>query len=592
MKTDWNFGALEIDFDKEGFELEKSFDEFVLKWKDNKEYLENSKILKQALDEFNELLEKFGKGGARFYYYFLKQELDKNDKEIRKNYMLARDFFTKQDNKILFFVISLSKVSKNKQKEFLESDELADYRNFLKEIFENSKYFLSEKEEKILSLKSAGSYEMWTEMVEALLSKETAIVKNDEGNEVELTYPELIDLMRSTKKEVRDSANVAFVNILKKYEDVAEVELNAVLENAKVRDELRGYNRPDESRIKSDSIDLDFVDSILEASKEGFSISNKYYSLIAKLIGKEKIGYYERNVNIGKFDKKYSFEESVEIVRKVFSKLDKEFLDIFNEMLKNGKVDVYPKQGKNGGAFCVDWRRTDPTYVLLNHSGDLRDVTTIAHEMGHAINSILMKKNEKAINCGHPKSIAEVASNFMENFVFDEVLENSTKEEKFCLLVKKLGEDIASVNRQIALYLFELEIHKKYREEGYLSKEKIGEIFVKYMSKYLGESVDVSEANLWWIYWTHIREYFYVYSYASGILIAKSMQEKYKENNNFIEEVKKFLKTGTSKNPREIFGEMGIEINKKFFSLGVKSLEDDLSEIEKLANELGKFKHI
>lgn len=590
MKTEWEFEWINTKtFDKKRKECEIAYNEFVLKWKNREDYLKKPETLKEILDEFEKLNRLYRGGGDEGYYYSLKRELNQSDTEIKKKLLSIDEFQKKQSQKIAFFEISLSRIPLEKQKEFLENDLLKEYKNFLTELFENSKHILDEEIEKTLSLKSTGSYELWVQMVEGLLSKELREVISKDGKKEMMNYSQLIDLMRSNKKEIRNGACAAFEDIMSKYEEIAEVELNAVLEYAKINDELRKYSRVDEARIKEDSVDYGFIDSIIEAVKEKFNISKKYFELMSKLLGQEKISYYERNVELFKFSKEYSYDESVKIVKDVFLNLDEEFYNIFEDMILKGRIDVFPKQGKNGGAFCASLKLDGPTYVLLNHANSLRNVTTIAHEMGHAINDYFMKKKENALNFGHPKSTAEVASTFMEDFVFENVLKTAKEEEKFYLLFQKIGEDIQTIHRQIALYLFELEIHTKYREEGYLSKERIGEIFGKHIGEYMGNFVDLGNINLWWIYWGHIRSYFYVYSYASGALISKAMQAKYREHPDFIFKIKEFLSTGKSKKPREIFEEMGIKINKEFFLSGLNEIEKDLFEVEELGKKLGKI---
>ncbi|NCN86678.1 M3 family oligoendopeptidase [archaeon] len=585
MKTEWEFPwAKPEEFLEERKKIEKAHDEFVLKWKNRKDYLENPETLLLALEDYEELIRYYSGGGREGYYYWLNQGLNQLNMDLRKNYLQVEEFSNKQSNKLLFFDISIGKIPVEKQKEFLEKESLKKYREFLKKIFENSKHILSEAEEKILSLKESGSYGLWVKMVESLLSKETFMIEGKEK-----TFEELITLTKSKDKDLRMLAKEGFEKILEKYEEIAEVELNAVLENAKVNDELRGFTKPDEARINTDSIDYEFINSLLDSVKENFSISHKYYSILAKLIGQEKIDYSERGVEVGEIAKEYEYNEAINLVKDVFSNLDKTFLELFEEMLASGKIDAFPKKGKMGGAFCVHFGLYDPVYILLNFTKDLHDVSTIAHEMGHAINFTFSKEKENSLNFGIPEATGEVASIFMEDFVFKKILSESTEEEKFYLLFKKIGEDISSIFRQIALYLFELEIHNIYRKEGYLSKEKIGEIFVKHMSSYMGEDVTMEKANLWWIYWSHIRMYFYVYSYASGTLISKTIQAKYREDNSFIEKIKIFLETGKSKSPREIFREMGIEIDKEFFTKGILEIKKNLDEVEELGKKLGKL---
>ncbi|NCN52149.1 M3 family oligoendopeptidase [archaeon] len=588
MKTEWDLSELEGNFDKTRENSTKFHDLFKKKWEKDKSYLEDPKKLKEALDELESISEEFSNGGNEYFYYQLKGELNQNDSEVRRKASDIHNFSINESHKILFFSVDLSKISEKKRKEFLASPSLKKYKPFLEDFFENSKYILSEKEEKILSLKQNASYGMWVDMLKSLLSKEKRTSLDEEGGKKEFIYPELINLMRSQNKKIRISAKDAFEDILKKYEDVAEFEINAVLEEAKINDELREFTRADESRIKGDLIDLDFINSILDAVKSKFSISKEFYVLKAKLMKEKKIGYFERSAEIKKIEKNFGENESVKIVKKVFSNLDKDFLKIFEEMLDSGKIDFFPKMGKNGGAFCTHLKLNSPVYVLLNHTGKLRDVSVIAHEMGHAINATLMKK-ETPFYYESPKSTAEVASTFMEDFVYKEIFKELNEEKRFYLKVMKLEDDLSSILRQIALYLFELELHETFRKEGYISKEKIGELFVKHMSEYMGDAVEMQNAHLWWIYLEHIRMYFYVYSYASGLLISKAMQKKLREDNSFIGKIKVFLSTGTSKKPREIFKEMGIEINKEFFLDGLDELEKELEEIKTLGKKLGKL---
>lgn len=592
IKTEWDFlPLLEKDFEKERKEIEQAHLDFNKKWFGNKDYLEKLEVLKEALNDYESLVRNFSGAGNQGYYYELRQYQNENDIESRSKSGQISDFINEMKKKKIFFVLSLSKIPKDKQEEILKSELLKEYKNFLRNIFENSKYYLEENEENILSLKSNPSYELWTKMTSSLLSKETREVLDESLGKVEKNYTEMISLMQSPKQEVRDSSAKALNEILDKYVEVAEFELNAILEDKKINDNLRGFSRPDESRHKADLIETEIVDSLVESvSSKGFEISKKFYELKSKLLGLKKLNYYERAAEYGKIKKDFSYKEAAELVRKVLYKLDKKFGDIFEMYLKKGQIDTFPRKGKRGGACCTHHRIKDPTYILLNHTDSLRDVTVIAHEVGHGINNELMKEKQNSLYFGTPKSTAEVASTFMEDFVLAELLKEVTDEEKLIILLRKLEDDVSSIMRQIGLYNFEMEIHNKYRKENYLSKEKIGEIFRKNMENYMGEFVDCSKAENWWVYWPHIRYYFYVYSYSSGLLISKAMQKRVKENPEFIEKVKVFLSAGTSKSPKEIFLDLGIDISKKeFWEKGLQEVEDLLKETEKLAIKLGKI---
>ena len=592
MQTEWNFDALlKTDFKKERKEIEKAHFDFRDKWKNNSDYLKKPEVLKNALDEYNNLFENYYGGGSEGYYYWLKQEQEEDNVKIRAKYGEISDIFTRLGNEIRFFSLNLGKIPKEKQKEFLDSKLLKEYKNFLKILFETAKYQLKEGEEKILSLKSKPSYELWTKMVSSLLAKETRLVLDEDEKKVEKTYSEMITLMMSRNKKVRDSSAKVFNEILEKYSDIAEFELNAILENKKIDDELRGFSRADESRHKEDLIETEVVDILVKSiSNKGFDISKRFYELKSKLLNLKKLKYYERGIEYGKIGGDFSYDSSLDLVKKVFYALDKKFGEIFESYIKEGQIDVFPKKGKSGGAFCHNWSVKYPTYILLNHTNKFNDVRTIAHEVGHGINNELMKEKQKAINFDTPKSTAEVASTFMEDFVFQELLKKVSEEEKLAVLFQKIEDDITTIMRQVAIYNFEKELHETYRKENYLSKEKIGIMFRKNMENYMGEFVDCSECENWWIYWSHLRMYFYVYSYASGLLISKAMQKKVKENPKFIEKVKEFLSAGISDSPKNIFMKMGIDISdKEFWNKGLSEVENLLNETENLAKRLGKI---
>jgi len=398
--------------------------------------------------------------------------------------------------------------------------------------------------------------------------------------------------MNSRNKIVRHSASGAFNDILGKQVEVAEADINAILANKMIDDELRKMPRPDLSRHISDDIDSEIVDALIIAVFERFSIPSQFYALKAKLMGVRKLQYHERNVEYGHIEKSYPYGKSIKLIERVFKKLDTTFTDILTRFRENGQFDVYPRRGKASGAFCMHHLISQPTYILLNHTGKLHDVLTLAHELGHGINNELMREKQNALNFGAPLSTAEVASTFMEDFVFQELLKEADDESRLAIMVNKLNDDVATIFRQVACYRFEQEIHQAYRQKGYLSKEQIGNLFQKHMAAYMGKAVEQSPGSEnWWVYWGHIRYFFYVYSYASGLLISKFLQNRVKENPPFIEKVKKLLSAGLSESPKNIFRELGVDITDKgFWSQGLNEVENLLQETTMLARSLGKFK--
>lgn len=571
--------------------VKKAHSDFEKKWKSNPEYLQDAEVLREALDEYEKLQHQFGSTGKEGYYFWLRSMKEENNPEIKARLNQVIDFGNQMGNMVRFFMLSLAKVDERQQKVFLQSPALSPYTHVLERLFAESKYLLSEAEEKILALKDEPSSGFWVRMVSGFIAKETGEVVDEDGKTKKKNFSEIMSLINSKKKKTRDSAAAELNSILDKHVEASEAEINAILFNKKIDDELRGIPRPDKARHISDDIDTEVVDALIAAVSSKFDIARRFYALKAKLLGQPKLAYHERNVEYGSSDKAYSYDEAYGLVEKVFSSLDPEFAEVFSRLHNSGQVDVYPGPGKRSGAFCSYWLLSQPTYVLLNHTDKLNDVLTLAHEFGHATNNELMRTKQHALNFGTPLSTAEVASTFMEDFVLDDILKSADDELRLSIQMMKLNSDISTIFRQVACYMFEQDLHHAVRAKGYVAKEEIGKIFQKHMAAYMGEAVEQSPGSEnWWVYWSHIRNFFYVYSYSSGLLISKSLQASVKKDKKFIQKVKIFLSAGLSSSPKDIFAALGIDItDQSFWTKGLTEVDTLLSDTEKLAKKLGKI---
>lgn len=564
---------------------------FVSKWKDRDDYLKDPAVLKEALDEYEVLFRNYGVDGGIGFYFGLRLSLDEANPNLKAKNNLIDEFSTKIYNDLQFFTLRVVKIPETEQAKFLEYDSLKNYKHFLERLFVEAKYLLSEPEEKILNLKSMPAHENWVHMTSSFLAKEEREVLLESGEKAQKSFSSVMSLIDSTNKQVRDGAAGALNDIFKKFNETAEAELNSVLQNKKIDDELRKMPRPDLARHISDDIDSGVVDALISATEKRFDISKRFYELKAKLIGVPKLQYHERNVPYGSTDKKYSYEDSVGLIYETMQGLDLKIADIFKKFVENGQLDVFPKKGKRSGAFCADHLLINPTYIMLNHTDKLSDVLTIAHEFGHGVNSELMKEKQNALNFRTPLSTAEVASTFMEDFVLQKILQNADDELRLGIMIMRLGDDVSTIFRQAAAYNFEKDLHENFRQKGYLSKEEIGQLFQKNMAAYMGGAVEQSPGSEnWWVYWQHIRIFFYVYSYASGLLISKSLQNSVKQNPAFMEKVKEFLSAGSSDSPKNIFMNLGVDISQPdFWNRGLAEVETLLNETEALAKKLGKI---
>ncbi|HIJ59216.1 MAG TPA: M3 family oligoendopeptidase [Nitrospirae bacterium] len=587
----WDFSDIyrsDEDYEIKRKTIENANYQFINKWKDRKDYLTNTEILKEALYEYDNLLRDYGTDGDEGYYYWLRSQLDKTDTNIKARLNKIDDFSKRIQNDIHFFYLNISKIPKKIQSDFLNYKPLEPFKHFLERAFREAEYMLSEEEERIINLKRTSSYSYWVRMTSSFISKQERNVLTEEGKVEKKTFSEIISLLNSKNKSVRDKSARVFNKILSDFLDAAEYELNSILHNKKVDDEIRKMPRPDFDRHLNDDIESEIVDTLVDTVSQHFHISERFYELKARLLGVKKLKYHERNVEYGKIDKKFTFAESIEIISRVMKGLDDEFYDIFNEFINKGRFDVYPKKGKSSGAFCAHHLISQPTYILLNHNDKLNDVLTLAHELGHGINNELIKKKQMAINFGTPLCTAEVASTFMEDFVLREIMKDADDETRLAIMVKKLNDDVSTIFRQIACYRFEQELHNEFRIKGYLSKKEIGSIFQRHMAFYMGKYVEQSKGSEnWWVYWGHIRTFFYVYSYASGLLISKSLQRFVNEDKRHLEKVKDFLSAGLSESPSVLFNKFNINIKDKgFWIKGLSEIEELLDDTFNLARRL------
>ncbi len=596
-RTVWNLkplfsGDSDSHMEKKRKIVEQKSYAFINAWKDRTDYLEDPLILRQALDQYESWKHNYGTDGDEGYYFWLRTQQDQIDAKLKARFNKIEDVSKKLENESQFFYLRIARIKLENQKKFLEHEALAKYRHFLERIFAESRYHLSEPEEKILNLKSATSYANWTKMTSSFLSKEERVVLTEKGAKKKMPFSEIVGLMNSRNKRVRDSAAQAFNDVLQKNVEVAEAELNSVLQNKKIDDELRSSPRPDTLRHVADDLESEVVDTLIDSVAGRFDIPTRYYALKAKLLKIKRLEYHERNVEYGVVAKRYPYQQSVNLVYTVMNKLDPKFGEIFAGFIKNGQVDAYPRKGKDNGAFCIHHLMTQPTYILLNHTNKLHDVLTIAHELGHGINNELIREKQHALDFGTPTSTAEVASTFMEDFVLEEIIHSADDELRLAIMMQKLNDDVSSIFRQVACYRFEQELHKEFRASGYLSKEAIGKLFQKHMAAYMGKAVEQSTGSEnWWVYWNHIRYFFYVYSYASGLLISKSLQHSVKTDPAFINKVKVFLSAGLSESPKNIFARLGIDIaDKRFWGRGLDEVETLLDETEQLAKRMGKMR--
>ena len=556
---------------------ETAYRTFIKKWKGT-DFTSDVQVLHAAL-QAKELLDGLPEVSRSIRYFSFRMVLDSNDDQANKQLNLIRRRFMKLADESLFFTLTLGALPKKRQKELLAESKLAHFHYYLERVFIAGAYNLTEDQEKIINLKQRQSSGMWIEMTEKIISNRTVKWggKTLPINEAFVT----IDTLPSKQKPK------LWRLILEQMEQIAEVaehEFNAIISDFRTEEELRGYKKPYSATVIAYEDSEKSIESLVEAvSTKGFALSKKFYKLKAKYHKVDALDYSQKYDSIGK-EIKIDFAQAVEICRDVFYGLKTEYGEIFDEMLENGQIDVFPKRRKRGGAF-MEGEANQPTLVLLNHISDFKSLETLAHEMGHAIHYSQTKKLTPLYE-GHSTTTAETASTLFENLVFDAVFKQATPAQQIVLLHDRITRDIATIQRQIACFNAELEIHTTIHEKGAMSTIELRDVMQKHLKAYLGPGVSVMPQDGYsYVYWPHLRCSFYVYTYAFGLLMSTIMANKYKEDSTYIAKIDQFLSAGASDTVANIFKSIGIDTTKAdTFTQALSAQEADIKAFAKLVH--------
>ncbi len=581
--TEWNLGLFyssinDPRIEKDMVELDNLCENFSKKYSD-KLFLNDKIQLEQALKDYFHIESKLPAKPIMFLSFTISKDHSNNKAQSLLNLLENRAI--KSLNKVTFFPIEIGKISKEKHDDILNDQSLSYYRYFLSCAFYDAQYTLSELEERVLNLKRLPSSDMWNNSHDKVLSSITVAWKGKA-----LPLAEAQNLVKSLKKSDRAKLWKLITTEFRRVSFFSEAEMNAVVTDKKINDELRGFKTPHESTVVSYRNDPKTVDTLVDTVSKNFKVSHKFYKIKAKLLKLNKLEYSDRNVDYKKVTGDFSFEKSKERLLKVFNDFDPKYSKIFADYISNGQIDVYSKKGKDGGAYCWGTYQ-NPTFVLLNHANNLISYCTIAHEMGHAFHTEFAK-SQGPVYCQYSTSTAETASTFFETLALEAIVETLPESQKIAALHDKISSDVQTIFRQIACYNFEKEIHKTVREEGFISKEKLAELHNKHMSQYLGPAFKLQEDDgYFFVQWRHIRNFFYVYTYAYGLLVSKVLLKKYKEDKNFKDSIEKFLISGGNDTPENIFDKIGINVRSpEFFLEGIKEIEKDISNLEKMIRRL------
>lgn len=566
--------------------------------KDVKEFEDNRQILKPDLNassferlvhEIENILETLSRVNS---FAQLKYAADTSSNEAAALVLETEKLSSQISNQILFFDLWFKKGLDNNNAQRLIDSISAVYREYLKHKRLIAKYSLNESEEKIINTLEVTGPSALVKIYDRMTNNfEFTVIKKHGNTKRTKTFTnkeKLLSLVRSSKANERESAYKALFKTYEKNSGVlGEIYQNLVTQWRDENISIRGFKSPISVRNIHNNIDDTTVETLLAVCKENAHLFHDYFIEKAKLIGMKKLRRYDLYAPISsKNIPKFTFKNATRLILDTFHKFDPSFSLYTERLFKENHIDSEIRNGKTGGAFCYTVAPKRTPYVLLNFDGMMRDVSTMAHEFGHAIHS--MYASDKPILVSHaPLPLAETASVFGEMLLNEEIYKKLNREKKKIFLAEQIDDIYATVMRQAFFTIFEIEAHKQIVEKS-VTIDNISDLYMKNLRTQFGNSIRISEDFKWeWLYIPHFYHTpFYCYAYSFGNLLVLSLYQQFREEGkSFISKYLKILSAGGSEKPETLLKDSGFDITKaSFWQQGfdlIKMKIDKLKEDEK-----------
>lgn len=569
---------------KDSFLRAKSFEE-KYRGRINSETITPSFLL-ETVKELESISEGLGKLISYAYLVFAAdtsnprhgaflQSVQEKTTEIRKN--------------LMFFELEWIALPDEIANRLLADEALSRYRHFLENERRYKPHRLSEPEEKILDEKANTGSRAFRRLFDEVINNIRFEVKLG-GKIKHLTEPETLALLYDPDRNKRKAAAKGLTKGLRENAHILTYVFNVLVQDHASNDRLRSFPYPMASRHLENEIDKATVEALMESCERNYDMVERYYKLKKRLLGITKFRDYDRYAPIFPDKKTINYELGKEIILESFGCFSPKMAEIAREFFEKRWIDAELRRGKRGGAFSHSTVPSVHPYVFVNYTGKLRDVMTVAHELGHGIHQYL-SRSRGYFGCHTPLTTAETASVFGEMLVFHRLKEfEKDPKARLALMCSKLEDIFATVFRQVVLTRFEEKLHYARRSEGELTPEHINEIWIEANKPMFGDSVELTDDyGWWWMYIPHfIHSPFYCYAYSFGELLVLALYHKYlQEGDAFVPRYIELLSSGGSDAPERLLAGVGVDItDPNFWQGGLDLLRDMVNEAISLAEEV------
>ncbi len=516
--------------------------------------------------------------GKLFTFAFLNFATDTHDQQVGAFLQRMREVGSTIGKDTVFFELEWNKIQEDSAEKILQHELLAHYHHYLENIRKYAPHQLSQVEEKLLLEWAPVGRGSWTTLFEKILG-------HMKFGERKRTEEEVLADLYKADRDVRKQAAQDLTAGLNSQLHILTHVFNTLLADKMITDRLRKYPGWISSMNLGNELEDKTVGVLIEAVTARYDIPQRYYRVKRNMLGMDELLDYDRYAPVPHLpDKVITWSDARAMVLDAFAEFSPRMAEIAGNFFTRKWIHAPVLDGKRGGAFAHPCVPDVHPYVLVNYTGNLRDVSTLAHELGHGVHQFLAA-GQGYYNSNTTLVLAETASVFAELLVFNSQLALlGRKEEKKAFICQKLESIFATVFRQITMNRFEDMVHNARRQQGELKTEEISAMWLQTQREMFGDSVILSDNYAtWWSYIPHfLHTPGYVYSYAFGELLVLGLYALYKkEGESFVPKYLDLLAAGGSRTPYELLEPFGVNPDDpEFWEDGLKIIDDMLNLAE------------
>ena len=532
-----------------------------------------------AIETYERLQEQ---SGRIIGYASLVHAGDLADSEIGRFFQTMQERINAVSTTLLFFTLGLNRINDADLAAKQADPALARYRPWLRDTRAFRPHQLSDEIEKLLHEKYVTGRAAWTRLFDETIAN----LRFPIGDK-ELTEAEALNLLSDRDRETRHEAALVIGDVLGKNARTFALITNTLAKDKEIEDRWRRFARPISSRNLANFVEDEVVDALIAAVRDSYPrLAHRYYKLKAGWFGVEQLPFWDRNAPLPEDeDREIPWCEAEETVLSAYGALSPELAAIGRRFFAGRWIDAPVRPGKASGAFAHPTVPSAHPYLLLNYQGRVRDVMTLAHELGHGVHQVLAAK-QGYLMADTPLTLAETASVFGETLTFRSLLARETDpRRRKIMLAAKVEDMLNTVVRQIAFASFEIKVHDE-RREAELTPDKLGEIWLEVQRESLGPALSLDDPYRY--YWTYIPHFihtpFYVYAYAFGDCLVNSLYAVYQDaHQGFTEKYLELLKAGGTLRHGDLLAPFGLDAANPFFwSKGLSVIAGFIDELEQL----------